>query len=135
MRTEEKRIEEERTEEERTEEESQLASPGFEGSMGTTAHAQMAPEAGAKWISTHLPKRLELSLCVVLAFPKASSRSPDCSASWVAPTGEAESCASDAMQSLAVSVLPAPDSPETRIACGPPVASMTVYAERATLNT
>ena len=39
------------------------------------------------------------------------------------------------MQIFAVSVLPAPLSPETRIDCGPPVCAITVYAERAALKT
>ena len=39
------------------------------------------------------------------------------------------------MQILAVSVLPAPLSPETKIDCAPPVCAITVYAERATLKT
>mmetsp|Transcript_26561 Transcript_26561/g.83075 ORF Transcript_26561/g.83075 Transcript_26561/m.83075 type:complete len:208 (+) Transcript_26561:365-988(+) len=88
---------------------------------------------------TNLPKRLLLSLRPVLAFPNASSTG------FVAMTlfsmlssGEPELSAERnerwRKQSLAASVLPAPDSPKTQMDCEPTLSSMLRNARSATRN-
>ena len=57
--------------------------------------------------------------------PKLSRSKPESRALAVTASGDAESCARHVMHSLALSVLPAPDSPEIKMDCGPPVAHMT----------
>eukprot|EP00966_Prymnesium_polylepis_P087908 2033872-Prymnesium_polylepis.1 len=79
-------------------------------------YAARAP-AASKWTSTYLPKRLELSLRSVRALPNASSTGLDwfsarCTLSPVAPP---ERAARNCSRIFVVSVLPAPDSPLTRI--------------------
>ena len=76
-------------------------------------------------ISMNFPKREELSFRVVHALPKASSSGLDSStltsterSSCNAPSAEWPPMkARYFMMSLAVSVLPAPDSPEMRMDC------------------
>ena len=65
-----------------------------------------------------LPKRLELLFRVVVALPKLSSTGLLCSSrsftlTLVWPAGE--TAAMNSITFLAASVLPAPDSPETRM--------------------
>ena len=74
----------------------------------------------SKWTAIHLPKRDELLLYTVLALPIASSRNDDSSAASVMPPELWLSAARQFMQIFVVSVLPAPDSPETRMLCAPP---------------
>mmetsp|Transcript_31564 Transcript_31564/g.69017 ORF Transcript_31564/g.69017 Transcript_31564/m.69017 type:complete len:208 (-) Transcript_31564:187-810(-) len=63
-----------------------------------------------------------------MALPKASRRSDDSSAAAVILPDDRESCASDVMQSLIDSVLPAPLSPLTSTDCAPPSSSKLRYA-------
>ena len=84
---------------------------------------------------TQLAEALELSLWTVRALPNASSSSPDCSAASVDAPLERLTAASEARQSFVVSVLPAPLSPETRIAWSQRVSSSAACAARTRLHT
>ena len=88
--------------------------------------AEVAPAARRNCTFMNLPKREELSLRSVLALPKASSTTLDCSSRVSRPSASASGTAPSGASPLArtvrkkrmileLSVLPAPDSPEMTI--------------------
>jgi len=89
---------------------------------GTTIALSTWPVCASRETSASLPKREELLFCNVLALPKASN-------AWVLPTSESHTrplrapCRAMRKDNIALtaSVLPAPLSPVTSTAAGPPL--------------
>ena len=95
-------------------------------------------KAASKWICMNLPKRLELSLRTVLAFPSVSRtgfvdrrRSSTPASPLVPPPAQSLSIF---RHCFVVSVFPAPDSPLMRIACAQRDSRSPLYAAIVVLN-
>ena len=88
-----------------------------------------------KWTAHHLPKRDELLLYTVFALPNASSTMPASRHCSVVFPDDWLTSASTFIVSFAVSVFPAPDSPEMSTDCADPVRIIAMYADSPTRKT